>query len=585
MPTENGYSNQKKKGQSQFKTINQVGSNQFGNPISQKTLFDKTPSAIAITAIVDILGVDGQVEFWQITLPLHTASKNDVMRMITGTLLAWEYDILQVIDANNFYILPISDTKPIVAETAKVLGWTTSKSSQEGELVVVLAPSPIAYVLDGVDTEVEEDTAVAANNKALPSQLFIYKDGTQYPISIDTGTPANTVGVPVILTGAAGPINITAGDLNVQLTDQGANYDATRIGDGTNLLGINANNEALVKDTDATNFLANIDGYTANLQQTVSSDGGVIPPYALLMGGKNGTDFLGLSMGPAGEVNVITTSAALPTGAATEAKQDTGNSSLSSIDGKFTTLNAKDFATSAKQDTGNTSLSGINTNTINIPNVITTEGGAQPSHGLVVMGHTGAGVSKHILIDATARVVTSVTASVLPTGASTLAEQQTQTTAIGSITETAPASDTASSGLNGRLQRIAQRLTSLIALFPTSLGTKTAANSLAVTLSSDQAAIPNAVIAGTITNAQVTVGLTAVRATVAGTAPNAARKKLMVKPSENNTGVIYIGSSAVTTSNGISIIGPDRLEFMFDASDYYLRSDTAGQTVQVLEVV
>lgn len=34
---------------------------------------------------------------------------------------------------------------------------------------------------------------------------------------------------------------------------------------------------------------------------------------------------------------------------------------------------------------------------------------------------------------------------------------------IGSLTETAPATDTASSGLNGRLQRVAQRITSLIA--------------------------------------------------------------------------------------------------------------------------
>lgn len=42
--------------------------------------------------------------------------------------------------------------------------------------------------------------------------------------------------------------------------------------------------------------------------------------------------------------------------------------------------------------------------------------------------------------------------------------------ALGALTETAPASDTASSGLNGRLQRIAQRLTTLIALLPTSLG-------------------------------------------------------------------------------------------------------------------
>lgn len=56
---------------------------------------------------------------------------------------------------------------------------------------------------------------------------------------------------------------------------------------------------------------------------------------------------------------------------------------------------------------------------------------------------------------------------------------------MGGLTETAPASDTASSGLNGRLQRIAQRLTSLIALLPSSIGAKTAANSLAVTLASD----------------------------------------------------------------------------------------------------
>jgi hypothetical protein len=43
-------------------------------------------------------------------------------------------------------------------------------------------------------------------------------------------------------------------------------------------------------------------------------------------------------------------------------------------------------------------------------------------------------------------------------------------TKTGALTETAPATDTASSGLNGRLQRIAQRITSLIALLPTSLG-------------------------------------------------------------------------------------------------------------------
>jgi hypothetical protein len=64
----------------------------------------------------------------------------------------------------------------------------------------------------------------------------------------------------------------------------------------------------------------------------------------------------------------------------------------------------------------------------------------------------------------------------LPSGAATettlgtrLSESDFDTKS-GSLTEAAPAIDTASSGLNGRLQRIAQRLTSLIALLPTSLG-------------------------------------------------------------------------------------------------------------------
>lgn len=61
---------------------------------------------------------------------------------------------------------------------------------------------------------------------------------------------------------------------------------------------------------------------------------------------------------------------------------------------------------------------------------------------------------------------------------------------LGIVTETAPASDTASSGLNGRLQRVAQRLTSLIALLPTALGQGTMAQSLKVVVASDQSSIP-----------------------------------------------------------------------------------------------
>jgi hypothetical protein len=61
---------------------------------------------------------------------------------------------------------------------------------------------------------------------------------------------------------------------------------------------------------------------------------------------------------------------------------------------------------------------------------------------------------------------------------------------MGATDESAPANDTSLSGLNGRLQRIAQRLTSVIGLLPTALGQGTMAQSLRVVLPSDQSTLP-----------------------------------------------------------------------------------------------
>lgn len=69
----------------------------------------------------------------------------------------------------------------------------------------------------------------------------------------------------------------------------------------------------------------------------------------------------------------------------------------------------------------------------------------------------------------------SLVSSVVTLGATTASASvpvavATDDTMIGSKTETAPTTDTASSGLNGRLQRVAQRITSMIALLPSALG-------------------------------------------------------------------------------------------------------------------
>lgn len=187
----------------------------------------------------------------------------------------------------------------------------------------------------------------------------------------------------------------------------------------------------------------------------------VIQGWIRIKGGTDGT-FIGNS---SDSLKTTITSSALPSGASTEAKQDTGNTSLSSIDGKLTdnatatkqdslisqqtstnskldTLNAKDFSTGAKQDTGNSSLN-------NIDGKVSTE--AKQDTQITAQGLT------NTKLDTNNASLSSIDGKV-----STSANQTVLNSRVGDLTETSPVSDTASSGLNGRLQRIAQRISSLI---------------------------------------------------------------------------------------------------------------------------
>lgn len=91
-------------------------------------------------------------------------------------------------------------------------------------------------------------------------------------------------------------------------------------------------------------------------------------------------------------------------------------------------------------------------------------------------------------------------------------------------------------------------------------------------------------ISGAVTSLQISVGVTAVRALSTGTTPNANRKRLMITPL-TIAGAIYIGGSTVSITNGKPIIGPDTIFLDWDASDYFLVSDVAGNVVSIVEVI
>lgn len=409
MPTDSGYSNQKKKGLAQFETIHDLGSDSYGKNVAIKALYDKVPG-LSVLSIVDILGPDGQVKYWNIQTAAHSAIVGDVIRFTVGSSLEnFQFSVEKVLDATHFYVLPVSPTAPIVGDILDVMGYVSQKLSSMGETSVSITTPPTQFNYDGAPQTVEQDTAAVANNRAMPNLLFIYKDGVQVPIVKDTGLPSNTVGIPVEIVAASGtPINITAGDLNVQLSDQGVNFDSSRLGDGSGIyLKINADGSINVVDAAAVAALQSLDSKSP-----------------ALVGGKVPVD-TGLAQ-PLTDTQLRAT--AVP-------------------------------------------VSG----TIAVSNFPAT----QPVSGSVSVSN----------FPATQPI--SAASLPLPTGAATETTLLANGVLVGAVNETAPATDIASSGLNGRLQRIAQRITSLIALIPASLGQKTMANSFAVTLASDQTAIPS----------------------------------------------------------------------------------------------
>lgn len=266
----------------------------------------------------------------------------------------------------------------------------------------------------------------------------------------------------------------------------------------------------------------------------------------------------------------VTVSTLPPIGGATAANQ------LAEI-AELQALNAKDFATETTLSTLNGKVPANLTVTATRL-LVDGSGVTQPVSAASLPLPTGA---------ATETTLTNVYNELVTSGNEANTNALTLIDDVGAKNETAPATDTASSGLNGRLQRIAQRLTSLIALFPSSIGQKAKTDSLSVTLASDQGALAVTPTnnSGTVYSDQIGVGnSTPVRATVSGGSPNAARKKLIIKPSKTNNASIFIGGPGATILNSVEIIGPDRVEFNNDASDYYLISDDVAQLVEILEV-
>lgn len=202
MPTEQGFSNQKKKGSAQFKTVHNVGSDSFGTPSICKSLYDISTIDEVIVSVSDVIGSDGQVKFWKIEITSHGASAGNILRVVSGTIKNFEFDIIEIVDTNNFNVLPISPSKPLALDTARVMGWVTNKTSDTGSTLASITLPP--------DGEI-----IATNSSTTPLGAG----------GVFTGPAFEVLKYSVINVGVFSNVASATNGITVQFSPDGINWD------------------------------------------------------------------------------------------------------------------------------------------------------------------------------------------------------------------------------------------------------------------------------------------------------------------------------------------------------------------------
>jgi hypothetical protein len=119
---------------------------------------------------------------------------------------------------------------------------------------------------------------------------------------------------------------------------------------------------------------------------------------------------------------------------------------------------------------------------------------------------------------------------------------------------------------------------------PASLGQKAMTASMAVVPASDYTP-PASLVPGAVTvkNAQITAGTSAIRLTTDAAAPSSTRRKLQFMIDPDSTATFFMGTSGVTTSTGFKLFPGVTYDLKDDVNDYYIISNTAAQTVYIIE--
>ena len=128
----------------------------------------------------------------------------------------------------------------LIGIEANVIGVSTNKLTLGEDLSAAPSAGDAFSLMRYISPSVNSAGALAM------SMSFI-RNGVSQNVIEDTVTPANNRPLPVKIESTSGEVTINAGDLDVNINHDGANYSSVRIGDGTNLAAVTGDNEVKVR--------------------------------------------------------------------------------------------------------------------------------------------------------------------------------------------------------------------------------------------------------------------------------------------------------------------------------------------------
>lgn len=217
-----GHSSQKRistKGSSEnFLSVHKIDHNKGAIDALPKAIYPVDPLSKVAEAVGPLAFKNSNLRIVRLTG--HEVRIGDVLRFRDGVNEGLEITV-DWVETDLIYLGGELIVDPVGTEFLHMRAVNQTAGDKNGGLLTSAAP--LRFLRDSVATDVNEDTV----------------------------DPANNVPLPVKLTGVTGDVKITAQNLDVQSSHIGADPDSIRIGDGTNLLAINADLEATTHDAKA----------------------------------------------------------------------------------------------------------------------------------------------------------------------------------------------------------------------------------------------------------------------------------------------------------------------------------------------